>query len=128
MTNNQRRRPSVRRTRGGGQAWKSGLVASSVGAVLMGWALLGRVDATSASTAAQIASPQPRVIVIQVPVAAPAASGNQQVVRRTALPAPANTQTAPASNTPAVAKPQIALPAMPQKPVFQRPVTRTRRS
>ena len=128
MTDYRQRQPRARRTQGGGLGWKSGLVASSVGAVLMGWALLGRVDATPASTAAQIASPQPRVIIVQVPVSAPAASGNQRLVRQTVLPVQANTQAAPALSVPVAARPQIDLPAMPQKPVFQQPVTRTRRS
>lgn len=54
MTNNQRLKFPGRRGQGGGLAWKSGLVASSVGAVLMGWAMLGRADAAPSSAAAQI--------------------------------------------------------------------------
>ncbi len=124
-----------RRERGSGLAWKSGLVASSVGAVLVGWALLGRLDAAPANTVAQIASPQPRVIVVQVPIPNIASSGTQQLVRQPAQSAPANAQAVLASaqavsapNALAIARPQVVMPAVPQRPVFQQPVTRTRGS
>ncbi|HRJ41011.1 MAG: hypothetical protein KJZ86_03900 [Caldilineaceae bacterium] len=128
MTNNQRLKFPGRRGQGGGLAWKSGLVASSVGAVLMGWAMLGRADAAPSSAAAQIAPPQPRVIVVQVPIAALASHGRQQPVRQNSPPVQASTQAAPGQTAPVAARAQIAMPSMPQKPVFQRPVTRTRGS
>jgi len=139
MTMTDRKQPlsQSRREQGSSLAWKSGLMASSVGAVLMGWALLGRLEAAPASTVAQIVSPEPRVIVVQVPIPNVSSSGTQQnVVQTTAPVAQANTQTSTQASTPAVsepsapapASPQIVMPAMPERPVFQQPVTQTRGS
>jgi len=134
--------PSTRREQGSSLAWKSSLIASSVGGLLLGWALLGQANPAPASKVAQIVAPQPRVIVVQVSIPA-ASNGNQQFASQPAQqvqpaqasgqaapaqPAQANTQAALAQNAPAPASPQVSLPSMPQKPVFQQPVTRTRGS
>jgi hypothetical protein len=111
-------------------------MASSVGAVLLGWALLGRMDITPVSNAADIVSPQPRVVVVQVPVSNPASIGSQQRVRQSVLPeqtnvqanVQANVQTVPASSASTAAQPRIVMPSKPQKPTFQQPATRTRGS
>lgn len=123
MTNPASKRAS-RRSRSSGFAWKSGLLATSVGAVLMGWALLARVDAP-VEAAAQVAASQPRVIVVQVPIANDLNRGTAQWARQPAQAVQPGTQAFGASPGSAA---QIKLPPMPQKPVFQRPVTRTRRS
>jgi len=140
MTERKQTQSSGRREQGGGLAWKSGLLASSVGGLLLGWALLGQANPVPAGKVAQIASPQPRVIVVQIPIPAAASNGNQQLVSQPAQPAQAsaqvappppaqaNQQAAPAQSAPAPASPQIFMPSMPQKPVFQQPVTSTRGS
>jgi hypothetical protein len=115
MTDSRRTHPSKRRGRGNGLGWKSGLLASSVGAVLVGWALLGQMEAAPKDSAAAIAPPEPQVLIVDLPVAAPVVRGIQQLVG----------QMAPASAT---SKAVQVVPSMPQKPVFQRPVTRTRGS
>lgn len=122
MTDSRSTHPSKRRSRGNGLAWKSGLLASSVGVVLVGWALLGQMDAAPNNSAAAIAPPEPRVIVIQLPVPGLAGNGIQQPVGQTVtvLPEPASVQT--------TVQAQVAASSMPQKPVFQSPVTRTRGS
>ena len=143
MTMTERKQPlsQGRREQGSSLAWKSGLMASSVGAVLMGWALLGRLEAAPASTVTQIVSPEPRVIVVQVPIPNVSSSGTQQNVVQTTAPVAqantqANTEASTQASTPAVsepsapapASPQIVMPAMPERPVFQQPVTQTRGS
>lgn len=120
MTERRQTQSPGRREQGSSLAWKSGLIASSVGSLLLGWALLGQANPVPASKVAQIAAPQPRVSVVQVPVPA-ASNGNQQFVSQPVPPAQTSGQAAPTS-------PQVSLPSMPQKPVFQQPVTRTRGS
>jgi len=127
MTEPKRPQSAGRRVQGSSLAWKSGLLASSVGGLLLGWALLGQANPVPASTVAEIASPQPRVVVVQVPIPA-ASNGNQQLVSQSTQPAQANQQAVSAQSASASASPQISVPSMPQKPVFQQPVTRTRGS
>jgi hypothetical protein len=104
------RTPSVgrspRRSAAASAAWKSGLLASGFGAVLLGWALLARAE-TPTNTAAltQPTQPQPNVMIAR----APAATQNSQFSRRS-------------NNT------RAAVPSLPQAPVFRRPITRSRGS
>lgn len=127
MTMTKAAKPTARRAKSGGFAWKSGLLATSVGAVLMGWSLLARIN-TPAEVAAQAAAPQPRVIVVQVPISSPQTTGTAQLVHQPSQAAQVAQPAIQAIAAPPVQAPQLNLPAMPQKPVFQRPVTRTRRS
>ena len=101
-----------------GLAWKSGLVASCVGVVLAGSGWLGRVDQTPVVQT----PPQPRVIVVQLPVSA---GGGLQPTGQTRISASAGVQTIGQTDT---TRTQIIRPPRPQKPVFQQPVTRTRGS
>jgi hypothetical protein len=132
MTDSRSTQPSKPRSRGNGLAWKSGLLASSVGGLLLGWALLGQMEAAPNNSAASISPPEPRVIVVQITVPAPAISGIQQPVGQALLPerttVQAGGQAVPVSGTSTAVQAQVAVPSMPQKPVFQQPVTRTRGS
>jgi len=92
-----------RRSAAASAAWKSGLLASGFGAVLLGWALLARVE-DPANTVA-LTQPQPSVMIAQ----APAAAQSSQFSRRS-------------NNT------RAAVPSLPQAPVFRRPITRSRGS
>ncbi len=91
-----RRRPPAR----GGLAtgWKSAILAASLGAVALGWSLLGRVDGASAGQA------------------------QAAVSQAMAVPAPA------ALRVTATDGRVILVPALPQRPVFAQPVARTRAS
>ncbi len=117
MTNHLSQRPEGRST-DGGLAWKGGLLGASLGAVLLGWALLARQDAADNATAAAQASLLVQPIVVRVPVTAYGRPGDAAAVlvdpNLIALP----------SRSAAT----IELPPLPQKPVFQQPITRTRRS
>lgn len=132
MTDSKRSQSAGRHEQGSSLAWKSGLLASSLGSLLLGWALLGQASPVPASKVAEIASPKPRVIVVQVPIPA-ASNGNQQLISQPAQPAQASGQAAPSqpaqtNQQAAPASQQISMPAMPQRPVFQQPVTSTRGS
>ena len=91
-----RRRPPAR----GGLAtgWKSAILAASLGAVALGWSLLGRIDGPSAGQAQAAAS------------------------QAMAVPAPAALQVTATDGR------VILVPALPQRPVFAQPVARTRAS
>lgn len=132
MTERTHASAQSRDKRGSTLAWKSGLMASSVGAVLLGWALLGRLEPAPTTAVAQIVSPEPRVIVVQVPIPNVSASATQQNVVQPAqaaqASAPASQQEVVAPSAPAPASPQIVMPTMPERPVFQQPVTQTRGS
>lgn len=122
MTDNRTTRPSKRQGRGNGLAWKSGLLASSVGAVLMGWALLGQMEAAPSDIAAATALSEPQVLVVDLPVTASIVSDTQQSVGQQPV------EQQPVEQQSAEQMDQVSVPAMPQKPVFQVPVTRTRGS
>lgn len=103
-TNAQEKRSTVaRRTAGGsGSTWKSAIVAVSLSGVLMGWAILGRIDSTADAEIATVNATIQTITSADTSVQASAvnnASGSR-----------------------------ITLPAMPQRPVFQQPVTRSRGS
>jgi hypothetical protein len=92
-----------RRSAATSAAWKSGLLASGFGAVLLGWALLARAE-TPANTAA-LTQPQPNVMIAQAPVATQSRRLSQQ-----------------SSGV------RASVPSLPQAPVFRRPITRSRGS
>ena len=94
---------SPRRSAATSAAWKSGLLASGFGAVLLGWALLARAE-TPANTAA-LTQPQPNTMIAQ---------------------APSVTQSRRLSQQSSGAR--AAVPSLPQAPVFRRPITRSRGS
>lgn len=127
MTDNRTTRPSKRQGRGNGLAWKSGLLASSVGAVLMGWALLGQMEAAPSDIAAATALSEPQVLVVDLPVTASIVSDTQQSVGQQPIEQQPIEQQ-PVEQQSAEQMDQVSVPAMPQKPVFQVPVTRTRGS
>ena len=85
----------------GGQWWRVWILATSLGATVVGWVALERDPATGPAIAASTAHSSTRV----GPASVGAADGSRQL-------------------QPAAGSPQ----AMPQKPVFHAPVTRTRRS
>jgi hypothetical protein len=91
-------------------AWKSGLISASLGAVLLGWGLLAR-DSAADNTAPALL--QPQIIVVRVPVQSWPDSG-QAVVASQSL-----AQVQPAA---------VDIAPLPQKPIFQQPITRTRGS
>ncbi|MBX3052039.1 MAG: hypothetical protein KF753_11225 [Caldilineaceae bacterium] len=134
MTKNQQRTPG-HSGRARGAVWKSGLMASSLGALLLGWALLGQADASPESAAAQLASSQPRTVVVQMALPDDENGTRQQL---TGLPAQTHERAGAASETSAQSaqvqnvlpekNPQVVLPALPQRPIFRQPVTRTRGS
>ena len=95
MTEARRRTPA----RGGlATGWKSAILAASLGAVALGWSLLGRIDGPSAG---------------QVQAA---------VSQAMAVPAPASLRVTATDGR------VILVPALPQRPVFAQPVARTRAS
>jgi hypothetical protein len=91
-------------------AWKSGLLGASLGAVLLGWGLLARDSAVDNTAAAPL---QPQIIVVRVPVQSWPDSGQAVLASQSLV------QVQPAT---------INIAALPQKPVFQQPITRTRGS
>lgn len=95
---------------GGGMAWKSGVLSASLGVVLLGWGLLARDSVADNTIPAPL---QPQIIVVRVPVQRWPGSG-QAVVASQSL----------AQRQPAA----ITMAPLPQKPVFQQPITRTRGS
>lgn len=120
MTNHLPQRPGGRSS-DGGLAWKSGLLGASLGAVLLGWALLARTDArdkAGAGSASSAASAPVQPIVVRVPVLAYDRAGSAEV-----LLVDPGVMAAPSASAAT-----IDLPPLPQKPVFQQPVTRMRRS
>lgn len=89
--------------RGGlGLAWKSGILAAGLGVVIAGWSALARAEQMPAAGAA---SRTPAAAVAQAPV------------QLSQLPA-----------AQAVQVQQTDMPARPVRPVFVRPITRTRAS
>ncbi len=104
-----------------GFAWKSGLLGVSLGAVLLGWGLLARQGAAenaAAVTVSQRISPPVRSIVVRELAPAHSRASSAEVL----LIDPNLVAVQAAS--PAV----IDLPPLPQRPIFQQPVTRTRSS
>lgn len=118
MTDHLPQRPS-RRPSQDGFAWKSGLLGVSLGAALLGWGLLARQGAAenAAASSARAASLPVQPIVMRVPALAYAQSDGTEALL--VIPSLAATQPAAAG---------IGLPPLPQRPVFQQPVTRTRSS
>ena len=70
-----------RRSAAASAAWKSGLLASGFGAVLLGWALLARAE-TPTNTAA-LTQPQPNVMIAQAPAADTEPPAQPAIERRT---------------------------------------------
>jgi hypothetical protein len=102
-----------RRSAAASAAWKSGLLASGFGAVLLGWALLARAETPAVTAAlAKPAQQQPNVMIAQAPA----------VVQ---VP-PATTQRRRLSQQSGGAL--TTVPTLPQAPVFRRPITRSRGS
>ena len=98
---------SPRRSAAASAAWKSGLLASGFGAVLLGWALLARAETPAITAAlAQPTQPQPNVMVAQAP---PAVTQSRRLSQQS-------------SGT------RATVPSLPQAPVFRRPITRSRGS
>lgn len=97
-----------RRSAAASAAWKSGLLASGFGAVLLGWALLVRAE--NSTSVAAITQPQQDVTIAQVPAAQP----------------PVVTQSRRFSQQSGGAL--TTVPSLPQAPVFRRPITRSRGS
>lgn len=89
--------------------WKSGLLGAGLGAVLLGWGLLARDSVADNTIPAPL---QPQIIVVRVPVQS--WPDSRQVVASQSL----------AQRQPAA----INMAPLPQKPVFQQPITRTRSS
>lgn len=88
-----------RPVRGGmGAGWKSAILAASLSAVLLGWSILSRTETSAADR--------------------PGAAAAQAI----AAQAPASFQVASAGGR------VILVPAMPQRPAFTRPITRSRAS
>lgn len=111
MTDRSKAQPEPRRSKKSNDAfWKSGLLALSLATVVTGSALLGRADA-SQSVALQAAEPSAQrvVVVQQLP------SGELLVRRDVSLDSLSNESL-------------VNIPAMPQRPVFRQPITRTRGS
>ena len=97
-----------------GPVWKSGILAGGMGAVLVGWAILLKVSGPMPSqrTPAQISQVQPPATnSVNVNVTSPVAPNQNQATLGTFGTTTLN-----------------SLPAMPQRPIFQMPITRTRRS
>ena len=117
MVAEPRRTPTTggrpRRSAAASAAWKSGLLASGFGAVLLGWALLARAETPAVTAAlAQPKQPQSNVMVAQVPAAVqvpPAVTQNRRLSRQSGGS-------------------QAVVPSLPQAPVFRRPITRSRGS
>ncbi len=92
-------RPRGRQPARGGldAGWKSAFLVASLGAVALGWSLLGRAEGLSTAQMAMT----PQAIAAQAPAAIQAAATDGRVV---------------------------LAPALPQRPVFTQPVTRSRAS
>lgn len=93
------RPPSRQPARGGlGAGWKSAILAASLGAVVLGWSALSQTDGRPAGSA-DVAAPQ--TIAVQGSGASQMATTDGRL---------------------------ILVPALPQRPVFTQPVTRSRAS
>ena len=97
-------------SRGGlGLAWKSGILAASLGVVMLGWSALAQAENTTSS---QAVAPVRQEVSAQIqPVAA------QAPVQISQLPSAQLARTQ-----------RLVVPARPARPVFVRPITRTRAS
>ena len=112
--------PIRRSPRGLSTAWKSSILAGSIGGVLLGWAVLTHSPASAQSTAAQVAS-----------TAGQAAQPVQSTapVARSQGSAAAQSGTAPTTRSQTTRSGVRAAPnTLQQQPQFSRPVTRTRHS
>jgi hypothetical protein len=116
------------RTRRASDAWKSALMASGVGGVILGWALLTQVDAPK-SAQAQAAAPE--AVATQTPIPAPTRRNDDQLSLRGQAPSSGNNsgsalggQTQPNLQS----QNSRSRQAIPQQPRFQRPLTRSRGS
>jgi hypothetical protein len=94
-------------------AWKSALLASGLGTVLLGSVWLAKIDppATDRTSGGQATTVQSNGLIAQPPSSA---TGSSQPGLR--------------SNSQGSAQSLNSAPTLPQRPVFQRPVTRSRRS
>ena len=102
-----RRKPAPR---GGlGLAWKSGILAASLGVVMLGWSALAQAENATSSQAA-------------TPVRQPVASQ----VQPAAVQAPVQISQLPSAQ--AAGTQHLVMPSRPARPVFVRPITRTRAS
>ena len=110
MTEQARQQSGGRPASGGGMVWKSGLLGASLGVVVLGWGLLARDSAQPNAAPAPV---QPQVIVVRVPVQNSLGRG-QVVVASQSL---AQGQ-----------RVAVNIAPLPQRPLFQQPVTRTRGS
>lgn len=90
---------------GSGQWWKVWVLVTSLGATVLGWVALSTGEPpVDSAVAAPVATPIPTQVL------------------------PARRVNGPEPPRPVPSRAGMLLPAMPQKPVFQAPVTRTRRS
>jgi len=110
MTEQAQQQSARRPASSGGMAWKSGLLGASLGAVLLGWGLLARDNAQPTAAPAPV---QPQVIVLRVP-AQNSLDRAQVVVAGQSLAQGQRTA--------------VNIAPLPQRPLFQQPVTRTRSS
>jgi len=121
------KRPQPKTKRASG-AWKSALVASGVGGVLLGWALLSQVDAPQSAQAQAVA---PEAIATQTPIPAPTRRNDDQLSLRGQAPSSGNNS---GSTLGGQTQPNLqsqnsrSRQAIPQQPRFQRPLTRSRGS
>lgn len=110
MTEQTQQRSTHRPSASNGMAWKSGLLGACLGAVLLGWGLLARDSATPSAAAAPA---QSQIIVVRVPVQNSLGRAQTVVVDQSLAQ---GQRTA------------VNIAPLPQRPLFQQPVTRTRRS
>ena len=116
LTRNKQSRGAAGRLPSGiGPVWKSGILAGGMGAVLVGWAILLKVSGPmpSQQTPASISQAQPSATTnsVNINVASPALPSQNQASVGSLGTTTLN-----------------SIPAMPQRPIFQMPITRTRRS
>jgi hypothetical protein len=121
----KRPQPKTKRISG---AWKSALVASGVGGVLLGWALLTQVDTPQSAQAQAVA---PEAIATQIPTSTPARRNDDQLGLQGQAPSSGNSSR---STLGGQTQPNLqsqnsrSRQAIPQQPRFQRPLTRSRGS
>jgi len=116
------------KTKRAGSAWKSALVASGVGGVLLGWALLTQVETPQSAQAQAVA---PEAIASQPAASALAPRNSDGLGLRGQAP---STGIDNGSTLGGQAQPNFQSEtnrnrrAIPQQPRFQRPLTRSRGS
>ena len=113
-------RPAARTPARSNMAWKNGLLAAGLGSVLLGLGLLAGDGSPSPDPAPP--PTQPQVIVVQVPVQPQAPAVGETMLASQSL---IQTQT---DGIRSATSTTIDIPPLPEKPVFQQPITRSRGS